>query len=162
MYPPCVFVYAKSVGSWMPLGHIHIQLYNEMFVVHANTNQLKYMAIHSWYQEVWAHKTSPTPPILFEVFIPSKEGELSCICVLAVYNLPLRLLDQILELFSQCSIFCFHSIPESGLTTLKNTATPVTIDNDAGIRPTTNVKSSKPCILGYIKDKLNDIASVQG
>jgi hypothetical protein len=24
-YPPCVFVYAKSVGSWMPLGHIHIQ-----------------------------------------------------------------------------------------------------------------------------------------
>ena len=52
-YPPCVFVYAKSVGSWMPLGHIHIQLYNETFIVHANTststNQLKYMAIHSWF-----------------------------------------------------------------------------------------------------------------
>ena len=48
MYPPCVFVYAKSVGSWMPLGHIHIQLYNETFIVHANrstsTNQLKHMA----------------------------------------------------------------------------------------------------------------------
>jgi hypothetical protein len=48
-YPPCVFVYAKSVGSWMHLGHIHIQLYNETFIVHANTNQLKYMAIHSWF-----------------------------------------------------------------------------------------------------------------
>ena len=48
-YPPCVFVYAKSVGNWMPLGHIHIQLYNETFIVHANTNQLKYMAIHSWF-----------------------------------------------------------------------------------------------------------------
>jgi hypothetical protein len=35
-YPPCVFVYAKSVGSWMPLGHIHIQLYNETCIVHAN------------------------------------------------------------------------------------------------------------------------------
>ena len=31
MYSPCVLVYAKSVGSWMRLGHIHIQLYNEYF-----------------------------------------------------------------------------------------------------------------------------------
>ena len=45
---------------------------------------------------------------------------------------------------------------------MKDTATPVIIDNDAGIRPTTNVKSSKPCILGYIKDKLNEITSVHG
>jgi hypothetical protein len=45
---------------------------------------------------------------------------------------------------------------------LKDTATPVIIDNDAGIRPTTNVKSSKPYILGYIKDKLNEITSVHG
>jgi hypothetical protein len=45
---------------------------------------------------------------------------------------------------------------------LKDTATPVIIDNDAGIRQTTNVKSSKPCILGYIKDKLNEITSVHG
>ena len=36
--------------------------------------------------------------------------------------------------------------PESGLTTLKDTATPVTIDNDASIRQTTNVKKSKPGI----------------
>ena len=35
MYPPCVLVYATSVGSWMRLGHIHIQLYNETFIVHA-------------------------------------------------------------------------------------------------------------------------------
>jgi hypothetical protein len=53
-YPPCVFVYAKSVGSWMRrLGHMHIQLNNETFIVHANTstsvNQLKYMVIHSWF-----------------------------------------------------------------------------------------------------------------
>ena len=52
-YPPSVFVYAKSVGNWMRLGHIHIQLYNETLIVHANTststNQLKYMAIHSWF-----------------------------------------------------------------------------------------------------------------
>jgi hypothetical protein len=39
----------------------------------------------------WAHKTSSTPPILFEVFIPSKEGEWSYICVLGIYNLPLRI-----------------------------------------------------------------------
>ena len=51
MYPPCVFVYAKSVGSWMRVGHKHIHLYNETFVVHANTstftNQLKYMTINT-------------------------------------------------------------------------------------------------------------------
>ena len=73
----------------MPLEHIHIQLYNETFIVHANTstsvNQLKYIVIHSWFQAVWADKSSPTPSILFEVFIPSKEGEWSCICVLGVY-----------------------------------------------------------------------------
>ena len=52
-YPPCVFVYANLVGSWIPLGHIHIQLYNETLIVHANTststNQLRHMAIHSWF-----------------------------------------------------------------------------------------------------------------
>ena len=120
------------------------------------------MAIHSWFQEVSAYKTSSTPPILFEVFIPSKEGEWSCIYVLGVQIYPLQFLDQILELFSQCSIFCFHSIPESGLTTLKDTATPVIIDNDAGIRQTTNVKNSKPGILGYINDKLNEMTSAYG
>jgi hypothetical protein len=46
------------------------------------------------------------------------------------------------------------------LTTLKDTATPVIIDNDAGIRQTTNVKNSKPCILGYINDKLNEMTSL--
>jgi hypothetical protein len=45
---------------------------------------------------------------------------------------------------------------------LKDTETPVTIDNDASIRPTTTVKNSKPGILGYIKDKLNEITSVHG
>jgi hypothetical protein len=45
---------------------------------------------------------------------------------------------------------------------LKDTATPVTIDNDASIRQITNVKNSKPGILGYIKDKLNEITSVHG
>jgi hypothetical protein len=45
---------------------------------------------------------------------------------------------------------------------LKDTATPVTIDNAASIRQTTNVKSSIPGILGYIKDKLNEITSVHG
>ena len=43
---------------------------------------------------------------------------------------------------------------------MKDTETPVTIDNDASIRPTTTVKNSKPGILGYIKDKLNKITSV--
>jgi hypothetical protein len=50
----CVFVYAKSVGSWMRrLGHMHIQLYNETFIVHANTstsvNQLKYNESKKYY-----------------------------------------------------------------------------------------------------------------
>ena len=43
---------------------------------------------------------------------------------------------------------------------MKDTATPVTIDNDASIRQITNVKKSKPGILGYIKDKLNEITNV--
>jgi len=38
----------------------------------------------------WAHKTSSTPPILFEVFMPNKEGEWSCISVLGVSIYPLR------------------------------------------------------------------------
>ena len=45
---------------------------------------------------------------------------------------------------------------------MKDTATPVIIDNDAGIRQTTNVKNSKPCILGYINDKPNEMTSVHG
>ena len=45
---------------------------------------------------------------------------------------------------------------------MKDTATPVTIENDASIRQTTNVKNSKPGILGYIKDKINEIRSVHG
>ena len=45
---------------------------------------------------------------------------------------------------------------------MKDTATPVTIENDASIRQTTNVKNSKPGILGYIKDKINEIRSVYG
>ena len=45
---------------------------------------------------------------------------------------------------------------------MKDTATPVTIENDASIRQTTNVKNSKPGILGYIKDKINEITSVHG
>ena len=82
-------------------------------------------------------------------------------CARGIYY-PLRFLYYILELFSKCNILCFHSIPESGSTTLKDTATPVTIDNNASIRPTTNVKNSKPGILGYIKDKINEIRSVHG
>jgi hypothetical protein len=45
---------------------------------------------------------------------------------------------------------------------LKDKATPVTIDNDASIRQITNVKNSKPGILGYINDKLNEMTSVHG
>ena len=45
---------------------------------------------------------------------------------------------------------------------MKDTATPVTIENDASIRQTTNVKNNKPGILGYIKDKINEIRSVHG
>ena len=45
---------------------------------------------------------------------------------------------------------------------MKDTATPDTIDNDASIRQITNVKNSKAGILGYIKDKLNEITSVHG
>jgi hypothetical protein len=44
---------------------------------------------------------------------------------------------------------------------LKDTATPVIIDNDAGIRQTTNVKNSKPGILGYINDKLNEMTVLE-
>ena len=45
---------------------------------------------------------------------------------------------------------------------MTDTVTPVTIDNDASIRQITNVKNSKPGILGYINDKLNEMTSVHG
>jgi hypothetical protein len=39
--------------------------------------------------EVWANKTSLTPPLLIEVPVPSMESERACICVLGVSILPL-------------------------------------------------------------------------
>jgi len=48
--------------------------------------------------EVLTHKTSLTPPHCIEIPVASQEGERSCICLLGV---------MILELFRQCSIFCF-------------------------------------------------------
>ena len=40
-------------------------------------------------REVWAHKTSLTPPLFIEVPVPSRESDQSCICVLGVWILPL-------------------------------------------------------------------------
>jgi len=40
-------------------------------------------------QELWAHKTSLTPPLFTEVTVPNQESELSCICELGVSILPL-------------------------------------------------------------------------
>ena len=103
---PCIRRVFLSMQNQLEVGRVldkHIHLHNETFVVHPNTststNQLKYMVIHSWFYEVWEHKTSSTLPIFIEVFIPSKEVEWSCICVLGVSILPLRFLDEILELF---------------------------------------------------------------
>ena len=39
--------------------------------------------------ELWAHKTSLTPPLFIEVSVPSQESERSCIFVLFVSILPL-------------------------------------------------------------------------
>jgi hypothetical protein len=39
--------------------------------------------------QVWAQKTSLTPPLLIEVPVPRQESEQSCICVLGVLILPL-------------------------------------------------------------------------
>ena len=39
--------------------------------------------------EVWAHKTSLSPPLFIEVSVPRQKCELSCICLLGVSPLPL-------------------------------------------------------------------------
>ena len=61
------------------------------------------------YGEVWAHKTSLTPPLLIEMPVPSQESELSCICVLMVSILPFskNFYIEFFEMFRYCSIFCF-------------------------------------------------------
>jgi len=52
-------------------------------------------------RELWAHKTSLTPPLFTEVTVPSQESELSCVSVLGFSILPfLRFFYWILELFS--------------------------------------------------------------
>ena len=40
-------------------------------------------------REVWAYKTSLTPPLFIEVPVPSQESERSCVCVLELAMLPL-------------------------------------------------------------------------
>ena len=61
--------------------------------------------------EVWAHKTSLTPPHLIEVLVPGQESERSCICVFREganrFCLFLRFFYWILELFRQCGMPCF-------------------------------------------------------
>ena len=41
--------------------------------------------------EIWAHKTSLTPPLFIEVSVPRQESERSCICVLGVLILPVSM-----------------------------------------------------------------------
>jgi hypothetical protein len=40
-------------------------------------------------EEVWANKSSLTPPLVFKIPVPSQESGWSCICVLGVSFLPL-------------------------------------------------------------------------
>ena len=62
-------------------------------------------------REVWAHKTSLTPPLFIKVPVPSLASEWSCNYVLELSILPfLRFYYCILELFRQCDVFVFHYI----------------------------------------------------
>ena len=60
--------------------------------------------------EIWAHKTSLTPPRFIEVPVIRQESERSCTCVLGVLVMPLflRFLYLILEMFRQCVLFHFY------------------------------------------------------
>jgi hypothetical protein len=60
--------------------------------------------------EVWAHKTSLTPPCFIEVPVPepSQQSERPCICVSGHrFCLFLPFFYKILELFRECGIFLF-------------------------------------------------------
>jgi len=60
-------------------------------------------AFHFNKREFWVHKTSLTPPPFIEVSVPSLESERSCICVLQISILPLRIFyGFFLELFWRC------------------------------------------------------------
>ena len=55
--------------------------------------------------EVWAHKTSLTPPLFIGVPVPSKENEWSCIYMLEVSILPLCDFDIWFWNCSECVVF---------------------------------------------------------
>ena len=61
--------------------------------------------------QVWAHKTSLTPPLFINVSVPSLKSERSCICVLG-YQLYLYFTILIFdfEFFRQCVFFVFFFI----------------------------------------------------
>jgi hypothetical protein len=71
--------------------------------------------------DVWTHKTSFTPPLFIEMPVPIWESVQSCICVLGLSNLHLSTIlifgsvvsSVFLELFRQCSIFCFFRIVQT-------------------------------------------------
>jgi hypothetical protein len=76
--------------------------------------------------------------LLSEVVAPLTPVSITPVCVSG----PRRLVIS-LGLYLMYPYF-YICIPESGLTSLQDTATPVTIDNDASLQQTTNDKNSKP------------------
>ena len=64
-------------------------------------------------EEVWANKTSLTPPLIIEVSAPTTESERLCICVQGILILRLSaiLFVFILELFRQRCIFYSGIVP---------------------------------------------------
>jgi hypothetical protein len=117
----------------MPLGHIHIQLPLSDWTIIYFASMLANSVISS----TLALRSSCTlNPCL----------QHPCLCVWSVYT------RYIIKFIFDVPLYTwFHStfyicIPESGLTLLQDTATPVTIDNDASIQQTATVKNIKPGI----------------
>ena len=60
--------------------------------------------------EVWDHITSLTPPLFIEVHIPSQKVR-DHVLVASILSILLRFFFSVLDLFRQCGILCFRSVP---------------------------------------------------
>jgi hypothetical protein len=60
-------------------------------------------------RDVCAYENSLTSPCFIKVPATSQESELSCMCVygVSIFALFFTIFDEMLELFRQCSTFCF-------------------------------------------------------
>jgi hypothetical protein len=75
-------------------------------------------------REIWAHKTSLTPPLITEVTVPNQESERSCICELGVSILPLSAIFLLDFATVQCKVLLIVRYDFSMKTMFGSSLTP--------------------------------------